>query len=167
MRLLSGGASIRRDCAPLRSAAPKSHSVNIIPAMADTQNNTLRGKGVMPTLTVDDLGQSLKFFGALGFEIQDRWEFEGVLVGAMIKGGDARFGLTQDDGKKGRDRVKGLGLRIYIETADDIDAVAARVEAAGVTLTRKPYDTEWGARAFEVKEPSGFALTIVSRTSLT
>lgn len=132
--------------------------------MADTSNKSLRGKSVMPTLTVDDLSQSLTFFSGLGFEIEDRWEDNGVLMGAKLRAGDARLGLTQDDGKKGRDRVKGLGLRLYIETGDDIDDAAARAEAAGVTLTAKPYDTEWGARAFEVKEPSGFALTITSRT---
>ena len=132
--------------------------------MAETPNKILRGKSVMPTLTVDDLSQSLTFFRGLGFEIEDRWEDNGVLVGAKLRAGDARLGLTQDDGKKGRDRVKGLGLRLYIETGDNIDDAAARAEAAGLTLTAQPYDTEWGARAFEVKEPSGFALTITSRT---
>lgn len=131
--------------------------------MADTQKQTLRGKTVMPTLTVDNLQQSLNFFAGLGFEIEDRWEDNGVLVGAMLKAGDARFGVTQDDGKKGRDRAKGIGIRIYIEAADNIDDVAARAKAAGITLAKEPHDTEWGARAFEVKEPSGFALTIISR----
>ena len=129
--------------------------------MADSQN-TLAGTSVMPSLTVDNLQQSLDFFRSLGFEVEDRWEDKGVLLGAMLKAGGARLGLSQDDGKKGRDRTKGVGLRIYIEAADDIDQVAARAKAAGITLTREPHDTEWGARAFEVTDPSGFALTIAS-----
>ena len=133
--------------------------------MADTQQKTLHGKGVMPSLTVNDVQQSLEFFGNLGFEVEERWEENGVLLGAMLKAGDARLGLSQDDGKKGRDRVKGVGMRIYIEAADDIDHVAARAKAGGVTLTREPHDTEWGSRAFEVTEPSGFALTIASPAS--
>ncbi len=132
--------------------------------MADSQN-TLNGSSVMPSLTVDNLQQSLDFFRGLGFEVEDRWEDNGVLLGAMLKAGDARLGLSQDDGKKGRDRTKGVGMRIYIEAADDIDQVAARAKAAGITLTREPHDTEWGARAFEVTEPSGFALTIASPAS--
>jgi uncharacterized glyoxalase superfamily protein PhnB len=132
--------------------------------MADSQT-TLKGSSVMPSLTVDNLQQSLDFFRGLGFEVEDRWEDKGVLLGAMLKAGDARLGLSQDDGKKGRDRTKGVGLRIYIEAADDIDQVAARAKAAGITLTREPHDTEWGARAFEVTEPSGFALTIASPSS--
>ncbi len=133
--------------------------------MADVQNKTLQGKGVMPSLTVNNLQQSLDFFGGLGFEVEDRWEDKGVLLGAMLKAGDARLGLSQDDGKKGRDRTKGVGVRIYIETADDIDQVAARAKAAGVALTNEPHDTEWGSRAFEVMEPSGFAITITSPSS--
>jgi uncharacterized glyoxalase superfamily protein PhnB len=130
--------------------------------MSDSPNTTLRGKSVMPSLTVDDLQRSEHFFASLGFEVEDRWEENGVLLGLMLKAGDVRLGLSQDDGKKGRDRVKGVGMRIYIEAAANIDDVAARARAAGVPLTREPHDTEWGNRAFEVTEPSGFLLTIAS-----
>jgi uncharacterized glyoxalase superfamily protein PhnB len=130
--------------------------------MAVTQNATLRGTSVMPSLTVNNLQQSLDFFAGLGFEVEDRWEEKGVLVGAMLKAGEARLGLSQDDGKKGRDRIKGVGVRIYIEADDDIDQVAARAKASGISLQNEPHDTEWGTRAFEVTEPSGFLLTIGS-----
>ena len=130
--------------------------------MTESQSVTLRGKTVMPSLTVDDLQQSEKFFSALGFEIEDRWEQDGKLLGLMLKAGDIGLGLSQDDGLKGRNRTKGVGMRLYIETTDVIDEVAARAKAAGVVLTKEPYDTEWGNRAFEVTEPSGFLLTIAS-----
>ncbi len=130
--------------------------------MGASGNGSLNGRGVMPSLTVNNLQQSLDFFGGLGFEVEDRWEVDGKLLGAMLKAGDARLGLSQDDGKKGLNRAKGVGMRIYIEAADDIDQVAARAKAAGITLTKEPHDTEWGSRAFEVTEPSGFALTIAS-----
>jgi uncharacterized glyoxalase superfamily protein PhnB len=130
--------------------------------MAVSGTATLNGKGVMPSLTVNNLQQSLDFFSGLGFEIEDRWEENGTLLGAMLKAGEARLGLSQDDGKKGANRVKGVGMRIYIEAADNIDQVAARAKASGITLTREPHDTEWGTRAFEVTEPSGFLLTIAS-----
>ena len=130
--------------------------------MAVTQNATLRGTTVMPSLTVNNLQQSLDFFAGLGFEVEDRWEDNGVLLGAMLRAGEARLGLSQDDGKKGRDRIKGVGVRIYIEANDDIDQVAKRAKASGITLQAEPHDTEWGTRAFEVTEPSGFLLTIGS-----
>jgi uncharacterized glyoxalase superfamily protein PhnB len=130
--------------------------------MSPTQTTTLKGTTVMPSLTVDDLQQSLKFFTGLGFEVEDKWEQDGVLLGAMLKAGSARLGLSQDDGKKGRERVKGVGMRIYIEADDDIDQVAARAQAAGINLVKAPHDTDWGNRAFEVTDPSGFLLTIGS-----
>jgi len=133
--------------------------------MAIAQNATLKGTSVMPSLTVNKLQESLDFFAALGFEIEDKWEQDGVLLGAMLKAGEARLGINQDDGKKGRDRVKGVGVRIYIEASDDIDQVASRAKAAGIKLKSEPHDTDWGSRAFEVDEPSGFALTIGSRSS--
>ena len=128
-------------------------------------NKTLQGKSVMPSLTVNDLTASEAFFTGLGFEIEDRWEHDGKLLGLMLKAGEARLGLSQDDGKKGMDRVKGIGVRIYIEADGDINAVAARAKAAGITLSREPHDTEWGTRAFEAIEPSGFLLTIASPSS--
>ena len=130
--------------------------------MTNAQTKVLNGKSIMPSLTVDNLQGSVDFFEGLGFEVEDRWEENGVLLGVMLKGGSIRLGLSQDDGKKGRDRVKGTGMRLYIEAADDIDAVAAQAKAAGIALTSEPHDTEWGSRAFEVTEPSGVLLTISS-----
>lgn len=127
-----------------------------------TDNKTMQGKSIMPSLTVNDLKASEAFFTGLGFEIEDRWEKDGQLLGLMIKAGEARLGLSQDDGKKGKDRVKGVGVRIYIEADGDIDAVAARAKAAGVKLDSEPHDTEWGSRSFEATEPSGFLITIGS-----
>ena len=130
--------------------------------MAIAQRATLHATGVMPSLTVNKLDESLSFFSRLGFEVEDKWEEGGTLVGAMLKAGNAQLGLSQDDGKKGRDRVKGVGMRLYIEADDNIDEVAARAKAAGITLVSEPQDTDWGNRAFEVKEPSGFLITIGS-----
>ena len=132
--------------------------------MPEVQTKTLNATGLMPSLTVDNLQRSLDFFTGLGFEVEDRWEENGQLLGVMLKAGSVQLGLSQDDGKKGRDRVKGVGMRLYIETSDGIDEIAKRAEAAGVALTSEPHDTEWKSRAFEVTEPSGFLLTISSQT---
>jgi uncharacterized glyoxalase superfamily protein PhnB len=130
--------------------------------MPQVQTKTLNATGLMPSLTVDNLQRSLDFFGGLGFEIEDRWEENGVLRGAMLKAGSVHLGLSEDDGKKGQARVKGVGMRLYIETKDNIDDIAARAKAAGVRLTSEPRDTEWGSRAFDATEPSGFLVTISS-----
>ena len=131
--------------------------------MSTAIESALQAKTVMPNLTVDDLPASLRFFEGLGFAVEERWEDSGTLHGVMLRAGNIHIGLSQDDWKKGRNRTKGVGTRIFIETAQDIDELAARAKQAGVTLNAEPHDTEWGSRAFDVTEPSGFQVTISSQ----
>ena len=125
-----------------------------------TTPTALNAKAIMPSLTVDDLARSIAFYEALGFTVSDRWEEEGKLTSAMVKAGSLLIGLNQDDWKKGRNREKGIGTRLYIETAGSIDEVAARAKAAGVKLDVEPFDTPWKTRQFELTDPTGFKLTI-------
>ena len=122
----------------------------------------LTAKTLMANLTVNDLSKSLTFFERLGFGVEERWEEQGKLTGVMLKAGDARIGLMQDDWQKGRNRLKGIGVRVLIGTSQNIDEIAARAEEAGIALDSKPHDTEWGSRAFDLTEPSGFKLTFMS-----
>ena len=130
--------------------------------MTTTLDTRLRAKSISPGLTVDNLQKSIAFFERLGFGIEERWEEQGTLLGVMLRAGDAVINLSQDDWKKGRDRKKGLGTRLYISTSQDIDALAADAKKAGIALDTEPHDTPWGSRAFEVTEPTGFVLTIAS-----
>jgi uncharacterized glyoxalase superfamily protein PhnB len=130
--------------------------------MATTLDTRLKAKTVSPAFTVDNLQQSVSFFEKLGFGIEDRWEEKGVLLGVMLRAGEVTIGLSQDDWKKGRDRQKGVGVRLFIGTTQDVDRLAADAKKAGLALDAEPHDTEWGSRAFEVTEPSGFKLTIAS-----
>ena len=132
--------------------------------MQSVTESALQAKTITPNLTVDDLRASIGFFEGLGFAVEERWEEKGTLQGVMLRAGNAHIGLSQDDWKKGRDRTKGVGTRLFLETAQNIDELAARAKRAGVTLATEPHDTEWGTRAFEVTEPSGFLLTISSQT---
>jgi uncharacterized glyoxalase superfamily protein PhnB len=122
---------------------------------------------IVPTLTVDDLQKSITFYEALGFAIDERWEEKGTLLGVMLRAGKSQIGLNQDDWKKGRDRQKGVGVRvsIAISTPGSVDEIAKRAKNAGITLKSEPRDTEWKSRAFEVIDPSGFLLTIFSEAS--
>jgi len=129
---------------------------------ATKTNGALKAKTVMANLTVNDLPKSLAFFEGLGFGIEEQWEDKGTLTGAMLRAGDVQIGLMQDDWQKGRNRLKGVGTRIFIGTSQNIDEIAIRAEEAGIALDSKPHDTEWGSRAFDLTEPSGFKITIMS-----
>ena len=133
--------------------------------MATTQEG-VQISAIVPTLTVNDLQKSIAFYEALGFTIHERWEDKGTLLGVMLRAGRTQIGLNQDDWKKGRDRQKGIGVRLSIATTPgNVDELARRVRSAGITLKSEPQDTEWKSRAFEVIDPSGFLLTIYSDTS--
>jgi uncharacterized glyoxalase superfamily protein PhnB len=131
--------------------------------MATALDTRLQAKTVSPTLTVDNLDKSVAFFEGLGFGVEERWEENGTLLGVMLRAGDVQIGLSQDDWKKGRDRKKGVGIRIYVSTTQDIDQLAADAKKAGIALDMEAHDTPWGSRAFEVTEPSGFSVTISSQ----
>ena len=123
---------------------------------------TLNAKSILAGLTVDDLAKSIMFYEALGFAVGQRWEQDGTLMSVMLKAGELELGLNQDDWKKGRNRQKGIGTRLNIETAQSIDEIAARVKAAGFALDMEPFDTQWKTRQFELTDPSGFKLTVSS-----
>lgn len=130
--------------------------------MALTQPSELNAKTILAGLTVDDLSKSIAFYEALGFGIAEKWEQDGTLMSVMLQAGQLQLGLNQDDWKKGRNRQKGIGTRLNIETAQNIDAIAARVKAAGFAVDVEPFDTQWKTRQFELTDPSGFKLTVSS-----
>jgi uncharacterized glyoxalase superfamily protein PhnB len=127
-----------------------------------TTQETLQTRSIVPNLTVDDVQKSISFYEALGFTVEERWEDNGTLQGVMLRAGEHRIGLSQDDWKKGRDRKKGVGMRLFIETKQNVDEIAARAKRAGIKVDAEPHDTEWKSRAFEVTDPTGFLLTIMT-----
>ena len=131
-----------------------------------TTREAVQISAIVPSLTVDDLQKSIAFYEALGFSIDERWEDKGTLLGVMLRAGKTEIGLNQDDWKKGRDRTKGVGVRLSISTTrGNVDELARRAKSAGIMLKSEPRDTEWNSRAFELIDPSGFLLTIYSDTS--
>lgn len=121
---------------------------------------SLRLRSASPSFTVNDIEKSLSFYeGVLGFHVKERWRHEGKLAGVELVAGTVTFYVGQDDWKKGRERVKGEGFRIFCTTVQDVDALAARIKARGATLLEEPKDQSWGSRDFAVADPDGFKIT--------
>jgi catechol 2,3-dioxygenase-like lactoylglutathione lyase family enzyme len=124
----------------------------------------LKARGIMPSLTVRDIAASRRFYvDGLGFSVKDEWKDDkGTVMGYMLNAGSAASGLGigQDDFKKGRDRVMGTGVRLWIETDQDLVAIAGSVKAAGFKLDSEPAKLEWGKMAFAVTDPDGYKITI-------
>jgi|SRR5579859_1398775 len=127
------------------------------------QLRSFRGRTLSVSLTVTDLQKSLAWYrDVVGFSVDQRYEREGKLRAVSLRAGDVRILIGQDDGAKGRDRVKGEGFSFQITTDQDIDEVATRIKQLGGTLESEPFDTPWGQRAFRLRDPDGFKLTISS-----
>ena len=126
---------------------------------------TLRLRAFEPSFTVNDLGRSIDFYTkSLGFVVDERFNSpDGKLQGVMLKAGVCRIGLSQDDWAKGRDRRKGIAVRVWCTTVQDIDAIAAHIKAAGYALAEEPQDQPWGGRTLAITDPDGFHLTIYRR----
>lgn len=141
---------------PVRRSAPPAP-----PQPKREAPETTRFRSIAPSFTVSDLQRSIKFYGeVLGFYGGDLWEDGGRLIGMEFKVGAVTFNINQDDFAKGRDRVKGVGFRLYCLTVQDVDALAARIKASGGRLDEEPHDTPWGTRAFSITDPDGFKLTM-------
>ena len=125
--------------------------------------DALDGRTLSASLTVNDLPKSVAWYrDAVGFTVDQEHARDGSLRAVSLKAGAVRILLGQDDGAKGTDRIKGKGFSLHIATAQDVDAIAARVRAHGTALASEPADTPWGMRAFRVRDPDGFMLVISS-----
>ena len=132
------------------------------PDRRQNKPETLRLRSIEPSFTVTDLERSVRFYtDILGFVVGEQFtDDRGVRQGVMLKAGTCQLGLSQDDWAKGRDRQRGVGVRIWCTTAQDIDALGSRIKARGGTLTEEPKDQPWGGRSLSVDDPDGFHLTI-------
>ena len=127
------------------------------------QPETLRIKSLGVGLTLSDITRSLDFYTRiLGFHPGDKWEKDGQLMGQEIKAGTTAFWINQDDWSKGRDRVKGVGMRLYCNTTQDVAMLAAGIKQRGGTLDHEPVKQSWGTMDFGVTDPDGYKITIQS-----
>jgi uncharacterized glyoxalase superfamily protein PhnB len=128
-----------------------------------TQPETLRGRTLSASLTVKDLQKSLAWYrDVVGFTVQQEYVREGEVRSVSLRAGTVGILINQDNGAKGWDRVKGEGFSFMITTAQEVDAVAARITAAGGKLESEPADMPWGVRMFRLKDPDGYSFAISS-----
>jgi uncharacterized glyoxalase superfamily protein PhnB len=128
-------------------------------------SESLNASVVRPSLTCSDLEASLRFYTkGLGFEVESSVERDGVVRFHMLRAGNAMLGIGRDDFAKGRDRVKGVAMRIWIVTAQDVVALAKKVRDAGYALDAEPEALPWGPVSFSVMDPDGFAISVRSET---
>lgn len=132
-------------------------------ATAGAETRSFRARTLSASLTVDDLQESLTWYrDVVGFTVDEEHERDGELRAVALIAGNVRILINQDDGAKGWDRAKGEGFSLHFATAQEVDTIARRIRERGGSLESEPTDMPWGARAFRLKDPDGFNLTISS-----
>jgi uncharacterized glyoxalase superfamily protein PhnB len=130
-------------------------------ATSEVQPEALEATSIGLAVTANDFQKSLAWYqNVLGFSVQMPYVRDGVTFGASIVCGETRISLNQDDGKKGVNRVKGQGCHFYLNTQQNVDAVAAYAKAAGAEISEGPSDKPWGVRSFSTVDPDGFLITV-------
>ena len=143
-----------------KKSSPRAKAT-VVPIKSARAGAPLALRSASPSFTVNDLDKSLAWYrDVLGFGIEETWKDDGKVVGVSLRAGDVSFMIGQDDWKKGRDRKKGEGFRIYCETKKNVDDLAKRIEAKGGRLDSGPTDQPWGVRDITVTDPDGFKITI-------
>ena len=148
---------------PAKKAAPRARTTT---RKSGNGRDALALRSASPSFTVNDLEKSLGWYrDVLGFGVEETWKNpDGKVMGISLKAGDVSFMIGQDDWKKGRERQKGEGFRIYCETKKSVDDLAKKIEARGGRLDSGPTDQPWGVRDITVTDPDGVTITIARAT---
>jgi lactoylglutathione lyase len=151
-------AVARRKPAPVKSASRKPAAKR--PA-SRAEPQSFRARNCHAAFTVNDLARSITFYrDGLGFTIGEEWKTDDKVTGVELRAGTVELYLSQDDGARGWDRRKGVGMSLTFITAQSVDDVADRLRNVGFPLLAEPRDMPWGARAFRVADPDGFVIGI-------
>ena len=110
---------------------------------------------IFPSLRYKPGQGVLEWFKAVGF---DEWlvvnDSEGRIVHAEMKLGPGAVNIGEIGVAEGHEAVDaaGFSIAVYIE---DVDAHYAKTTAMGLQIEQPPYDTDFGARMYSVRDPAG------------
>jgi uncharacterized glyoxalase superfamily protein PhnB len=153
----------RKSTKTARSKKNSPRKAKAAPARSGTGAKSLALSSASPSFTVNDLQKSLAWYrDVVGFDVEETWKDAGKVVGVSLKAGDVSFMIGQDDWKKGRDRKKGEGFRMFCMTKKNVDALAERITIKGGKLDHGPQDQSWGVRDISLTDPDGFKITIAN-----
>lgn len=110
---------------------------------------------IFPALRYKSGKEALDWFKAVGF---DEWlvvhSSEGRLIHGEVKFGAGTVNIGEIGVAEGHEAVDeaGFGISVYVE---DVDAHYLGAKASGLEIVQMPYDTDFGARMYGLKDPAG------------
>ena len=103
------------------------------------------------TLATHDMPRAVRFYRALGFEMLYGGEDAAF---TSFRAGPGYLNLIAQPADR---RWLWWGRVIFYDS--DVDALYARLTAAGYRPTTAPRDAEWGERFFHISDPDGHELS--------
>ena len=103
------------------------------------------------TLTARDMTRSVRFYRALGFELNYGGE-EAAFTSFTV--GQAYLNLTAEVPDH-----RGTWWGRVIVHVEDVDAVYAHARTLGLEPEAPPRDAEWGERYFHLRDPDGHEIS--------
>ncbi len=113
----------------------------------------------MVGIVVKDIGRALAFYRALGLEIPEGNEAEPYVE--CITPNGYRISWNTEEMVKGIDPAwesptgSRISLAFKCESPAEVDAVYARLTAAGYAGHKEPWDAFWGQRYAVIDDPDG------------
>ena len=109
-------------------------------------------------IVVSDMARSIRFYRLLGLDVPET-PGEGHVDTFLPNG--VRFMLDTEEVVRSfrpewtRATGNQLGLALECESPREVDAVFARVAAAGFQSEKEPWDAFWGQRYAQLRDPDG------------
>jgi catechol 2,3-dioxygenase-like lactoylglutathione lyase family enzyme len=109
-------------------------------------------------IVVSDMEQSIRFYRLVGLDVPET-PGEGHVDTFLPNG--VRFMLDTEEVVRSfrpewqREAGNQLGLALECESAAEVDAVYARMTAAGFHGEKEPWDAFWGQRYAQLQDPDG------------
>lgn len=108
------------------------------------------------SLQVRNLSASRTFYtDLLGLTIDERFDTPEFV---LFDTNSIPFGIAQARGNLDEVSQPGLGVAFWLD-CDEVDALHARLEAAGVSIVKPPSDGPFG-RNFVFVDPDGYRITV-------
>lgn len=114
---------------------------------------------------VEDMGRTLGFYRLLGLEIPATANNEGYVT--IILEGGIRFAWNTEEversfnpGWQSPPIAGRMGITFRCENAAEVDAVYARIVAAGFVGGLEPFDAPWGSRHCRILDPDSNAIDL-------
>ena len=114
-----------------------------------------------------DMAETIRFYRLLGVDLPeapDEGHLEATLPSGVRLMVDSEAVVRSFRPDWTRETGNQLSLAFECSSADEVDAVFARVVDAGFTAEKEPWDAVWGQRYAQLRDPDGVPVDLFAWT---